>query len=223
MNTATDATIATGGSAGAGEPQVKLCAVRSEEELTAAGSVAWFCSGVTGREIIGYAMSAHAATWVRIGSDGTLQHCSDAGDPLADAYELELFDGERELRWLHTAHGRGTAVALGEEPTALPTGSNLLTGRCLRRGDSYARALAGRPEPGRRSGWCTLRGARYAKASLPCVAAGDQLITIESVEYLVEDDYGNVDVAETRTVGLRPVPAASLRTRTDRIESGRQS
>ncbi|WP_405107980.1 CRISPR-associated protein Csx19 [Micromonospora sp. NBC_01405] len=185
-----------------------LHAVRPAKPLTAVEAVAWFAPGTPpGRQVIGYTLSARAASWVRVHGDGTVEDVSGTGDTLAEAYEMVLFDGERELRWLRNPDGRGAAVALGEEPARLPGGEPAGATPPPQRGDTQLRLLAEEPRAHARAGWTTLHSDRYATAHLPWALTDDTRLAIEVVEYLVEDKHGNLDVADTRTVGLRPVTA----------------
>ncbi|MFY1637873.1 CRISPR-associated protein Csx19 [Solwaraspora sp. WMMB335] len=187
-----------------------LHAVRAATALTAAEAVSWFIRHPSaGRQTLGYAFSAGAATWLLVGPDGAVEHVSGAGDVLADAYELLLFDAERELRWLREPEGRGAAVALGEDPAHLPPGRPVTAKPAPRRSaTTHQRLLAGTPQPHSRAGWTTLGSDRYAAAHLPVTAVGAKALAVETVEYLVEDDHGNLDVADVRTVALRAVHQA---------------
>src|SRR5690606_16560810 len=92
-----------------------LHTVRATTPLTAAAAVAWFAACTpTGSDVIGYLFAARRAAWVRVRPDGQVEGADAVTDLLTEAYELVLFDGRRELRWLHTSDDKGTAVALGE-------------------------------------------------------------------------------------------------------------
>lgn len=184
-----------------------LHAVRAATPVTAAEAVAWFTSyPESGRQILGYAFSAGAATWLRVGPTRTIDHVADTGDLLAEAYELLLFDGERELRWLREPDGRGAAVALGEDPAHLPPGHPVTPEPPPHRGDTHQRLLAGTPHPHPTPGWTTLGSDRYSAAHLPVTTTGAETLILETVEYVIEDAHGNLDVAEVRTVALRATP-----------------
>lgn len=193
-----------------------LHATAAADPLTAADAMAWFtCAAPAGTEVIGYTLSPRAATWVRVGTRGTLEHPGGTGDVLDQAYEMVLFDGQTELRWLRTPDGRGRAVALGEDPAALPAGTTIAADRPLRRGDVHTRLLAGTARPHPVAGWTTLAGERYSPAALPGSFADGDTVAIEIVEYLVEDDHGNLDVVDTRTIRLRvasPTPGQATNT-----------
>ncbi len=173
---------------------------------TAAEALAWFTPGAPpDQPVIGYTPSARATTWLRVRPDHSVETVHTAEDVLAEAYEMVLFDGERELRWLRTPDGRSTAVAVGEGPS-LPSGDVVTGDPAPRRGSVRTRLLAGVPRPHATPGWTTLHSGRYAAAHLPLsVADSTLLVVIDAVEYLTEDDHGNVDVADTRTVRLRAV------------------
>lgn len=203
-----------------------LHAVSATGRLTAAKAVAWFAATTPpGRQVIGYALSPRAAFWALVRPDGTIEQVasgatgggaarpagnsdpdrSDSGGVLAEAYELVFFDGDRELRWLRTPDGGGKAVALGEDPATLPPGEDVTAQPAHRRGHTQFRLLAGTASAHTRPRWTTLRGGRYATAHLPCQLPDRcDTLRIESVEYLVEDSDGNLDVADTRIVCLAP-------------------
>ncbi|HEY0697586.1 MAG TPA: CRISPR-associated protein Csx19, partial [Micromonospora sp.] len=172
-----------------------LHAVRATDHLTATDAIAWFAPPAPSRrEVIGYTFSARSATWLRVGSDGTITAVGTPGDPLAEAYEMVLFDGERELRWLRTPDGRGPAIALGEDRSALPLGTDVFAEPLPRRGPTQTRLLAGVARPHDTAGWTTLASDRYASVPLPVPFTDGTTIAIETVEYVVEDEHGNLDV-----------------------------
>ncbi len=152
------------------------------------------------------------------GADGAVETVRATGtvcaadDVLAEAYEMVLFDGERELRWLRTPDGRGPAIAIGEEPADLPPGQDVTADPPPQRGDTHTRLLAGVPRRHGAADWTTLDrdSKRYAAAHLPLTFTGGDLLVIDTVEYLVEDEHGNVDVADTRTLGLRTTTMAAV-------------
>lgn len=180
-----------------------LHAVCATDPLTAADAVKWFTTHTPpGAEVIGYLFAARAAAWVRIHPDGTVEGADPDTDLLAEAYEMVLFDEQRELRWLHTAGGRGTAVALSETLAALPPGDDVTGDPPPRRVGVHTRLLAGSLSPHERDGWVTLGGERYATAYLPYAFDGKEIMQIEVAEYVTEDAHGNVDVADTRLIRL---------------------
>lgn len=198
-----------------------LHAVRATEPLTAAEAVAWFASSSPpGRPAIGYALSAKAATWLRLGSDGTVDTLRSPDDVLTEAYEMVCFDEVRELRWLRTPDGRGAAVTVGEEPASLPPGEDVAAVPPPRRGETQARLLAGTLRAADTAGWSVLHGERYVTAHLPVAAPAGQLLLVETVEYLAEDTHGNRDVADTRTRRLRAATLAQVRAVTGAAERG---
>lgn len=191
---------------------VALHAVRADEPLTAADAVAWFAPGTpSGQQVIGYVLSARAATWLRVGPTGAIDTVHK-GDVLAEAYEMVLFDGRRELRWLRTPDRRGPAVALGEDPATLPPGSDVTAAPPPRRGDIRVRLLAGTPAEHPVAGWTTLGSDRYASTYLPLTFTGGEVLTVRSVEYLTEDEHGNIDVADTILLGLHATTREAVRT-----------
>lgn len=180
-----------------------LHTVRATTPLTAAEAVAWFAACTpTGADVIGYLFAARRAAWVRVRPDGQVEGADADTDLLTEAYELVLFDGRRELRWLHTSDDKGTAVALGENPTTLPPGDDVTGAQAPRRIDVHTRLLAGSLRPHTRDGWVVLGGERYTTAYLPYAFDGKEIMQIEVAEYVTEDTHGNVDVADTRLIRL---------------------
>jgi hypothetical protein len=190
-----------------------LHAIRCADRLTAADAVAWFGPATPPHwRVVGYAFTARAATWLRVHADGVVEAVPGSGSPLPEAYELVLFDGDRELRWLQEPDGRGAAVALGEDRATLPDGIDVTADPAPRRGDTHQRMLAGIPRAHPDPEWATLASERYTAAHLPWAFTTGDVLMIETVEYLTEDGHGNVDVADTRIVGLRTTTRAALRT-----------
>ncbi|WP_320064289.1 CRISPR-associated protein Csx19 [Micromonospora sp. RTGN7] len=184
---------------------------------TAAEAVAWFAPGTPpDGQVIGYALSPSAASWVRVHDDGAVERVDAAGNALAEAYEMVLFDGERELRWLRTPDGRGIAVALGEEPARLPDGDPASATPPRRAKGTVRRRLDGVATPHSRAGWTTLSRSRrrHAPAHLPGTFPERARIEVEVVEYVIKDEHGNLDVVESRTVGLRSVTSETAPGRT---------
>jgi len=204
--------------------EAALYAVRAADLLTAADAVAWFAfHTLPGRQVIGYTLSAPAATWLRVRPDGTVETVDATGRLLDEAYEMVLFDGERELRWLRTPAGKGPTIAVGENPAGLPPGDDVTAAPPPRRGDvTHTRLLAGDPHPHEMPGWTTLRSRRYASVHLPLTCGGDRVPTIETVEYLAEDEHGNLDVVDTRTLRLRAVTEAAVGVATAATPTGRE-
>ncbi|MBF9129147.1 hypothetical protein I0C86_09170 [Plantactinospora sp. S1510] len=201
-----------------------LHAVRATNLITAADAVAWFAPGTApGRQVIGYTFSARAAAWLRVRSDGTAETVPDTVDVLSEAYEMVLFDGERELRWLRAPDGLGPAIAVGEDPARLPLGDAVTANPPPRRGDAHqTRLLEGDPAPHEVAGWTTLRSTRYASVHLPVTSVAGTALTVETIEYLAEDEHGNLDIVDTRTLGLRAIPMAQVQVRTAGSTTGRE-
>lgn len=200
-----------------------LYAVRAADLLTAADAVTWFApSTPPGRQVIGYAISARAATWLRVGPDCAVETVTATDDVLTEAYEMVLFDGERELRWLRTPDGRGPAIALGEDPEILPPGADVIADPQPRRDATHTRLLEGAPARHEVAGWTTLRSKRYASVHLPLTFTGDEVLVVDTVEYLAEDKHGNLDVVDARTVGLRATSLAAVQVTTAATTTGRR-
>lgn len=198
-----------------------LHAVRAAVPLTAADAVTWFVPGTPpGGQVIGYVLSARAATWIRVRPDGTVETAHATHDALDEAYEMLLFDGVRELRWLRDRDGRGPAIALGENAAALPVGKKATAEPPPRRGDSHTRLLAGTPGQHEMAGWMVLRSGRYATAHLPYTFTDGDLAAIEFAEYYIEDEHGNLDVVDVRVIGLLTTTRQAMRIVTTSTPTG---
>lgn len=124
---------------------------------------------------------------------------------LGDVFEARLFCPAAELRWLGTREG-GRAVIVAEESLALaaeawrplePLQAELLSGHYLVWGEGLEAPadLA--------AGWSRLAMARIGALDVPLAGVGPGArVQIESVEYLVEHEHGNVAVAEERFLRL---------------------
>ena len=131
-------------------------------------------------------------------------------------YELVAFDADRELRWLLDIDGVTTrAVVLTEDhrqgtlrrftPDGGPAPAHLLAEHVSR----YTTAPAPAPLP---DGWARLHSDRYTDALVPyrwpspgpAPDDPDLRLALEYVEYVTEDEHGNLTVAETRLTGIRP-------------------
>jgi len=190
-------------------------------ELALPEALAWWGSLPVpdGGEAVGFAISARAAVWWRWDGDRAVTRAGQPG-ALDGAYELVGFDGHRELRWRNESAGRGPAVVLGEDPGLLPAGDDVSPQRpAVREALVHRRVLAGRVALA--PGWARLTAARYAPADVPVLAepgidadargADAPVVVLESVEYTVEDDDGNVGVVDARRIRLRLVPHRDLR------------
>jgi CRISPR-associated protein (TIGR03984 family) len=189
--------------------------------LTAEAAIAWFVTGMAGPRaaepgsgarsnprVVGYALSPHEAAWLLLDSDGHPRGATAVD--LSTAYEMWLFDGERELRWLHEESGLGRTVALADDGVPLPAGQDVSDDRLPRPVEPARRILAGEPHP-REPGWTQLRSARYGRSDVPCEAGAGQTVVLESVDYVVEDTHGNLTVVDTRLARLIPVDTDRLR------------
>lgn len=130
-------------------------------------------------------------------------------------FEVRMFDGVAELRWVNRAAGFGRAVVLSEQSErvdgtlAKPLAplvvvhsidtSYLLWGSAAAEAGSVPKA------------WTRLLEARIGRLDVPLPSAETQLgdrVLLDTVEYVVTDDHGNAYVAEELLVGLRAVTAA---------------
>ena len=196
-----------------------LTAVAANDPVTVDDALAW-CWPTGGDDVVGFGYGVDAATWWRL-TDGQPPSLTGPSGPagldaINDMYELVVFDRDRELRWLRNRDDRGRAglgqaVILTEEGATLPAGTVLDREPKLTRWNTPRRHLladhfaADHREP---QDWAVLRAARYATAVVPVRIPPDlrtqpTIAVLTSVDYTVEDEHGNLTVAETRRMGLR--------------------
>lgn len=184
-----------------------LHGVRSPGEMTAAGALAWLGEAPSLRDVIGYLLAPRSADWFRRDAASGEPHGPDGRLDLGAVFEIAATDGIRQLRWIHTRSGTGTAVVLAEDPAALPAGEPLSASPPrIRLGGPVHRLLAGSVSQAG-DGWARLTSARYAASDVPVTAVPGQRIWAEVAEYAVRDEHGNVSVADTLLTGLTAVPA----------------
>ncbi|EFC81117.1 CRISPR-associated protein Csx19 [Parafrankia sp. EUN1f] len=182
----------------------------------------------TGTALLASAQAYHVARLVE-GRPRVLRPATDGGGAEKDlplpatgrsaVFEARLFDGMRELRWLHDRDGLGTAVLLGEDEVcgaglakSLPAleaidtiGTRyLLWGRPVT-GTATPAGTAG--EPGT-DGWLVLADARIGLMPVPMggleppdaarAGAGwarEEHVYLHTVEYVATDDTAHVNAA----------------------------
>jgi hypothetical protein len=198
-----------------GMPPAALSMTCAAEALTAWDALAW-CWPAPGREVIGFGYAVDRARWFRLDAEGP-RGPDGRGLSLDGMYEIVAFDADRELRWLLDTDGTPHAVVLSEGLTGVPGTAVEAISRAPHRltpddGPLPAHLLAehvARPADTRAGGeWARLHSHRYDDALVPYrwPAAGDPPtgLALEYVEYVDEDEYGNLSVVETRLTGLRP-------------------
>jgi CRISPR-associated protein (TIGR03984 family) len=195
-------------------PHRVLIAVSPPRPLSASDAITWLMANIAGAEVreaktsddevgseaVGFMYSPNAASWFRL--HGTTPWGPHHPVDISDAYELHLFDAQRELRWLHHADGLGTAVAIAETGTALPEGTEVSDPRRPSAVTRIRRILAGNAQPGP-EGWSLLTSPRYSATWLPIDAdTPTQSVGLLSIEYAVQDGHGNLTAIDARLVGL---------------------
>jgi CRISPR-associated protein (TIGR03984 family) len=128
---------------------------------------------------------------------------------LDDVFEARAFNPDAELRWLHSEGGRGRAVVLADQESALPTGfgqpvSPLAAVEVL----PQRYMLWGRPIAPAHDGWTRLHTARIGTLDIPlAVSESCRRVCLKAHEYVsVEPVHGNAYVAEERLLAFEEDP-----------------
>lgn len=198
-----------------------LHAVRSTTPVSLVGALQWLATSPGGGEAaVGFTYSAAEARWFRLAGGGTPTVPDGTLSP-DGVFEAVAFDGQRELRWLATTADSGHAVLLAEDTALLPPGVEATDPRHPTAfGSPRARILAGTPTP-LPDRWLRLSSPRYAAAAVPVAlpdervegtGADQPVVLLESVEYAVSDDHGNLTVTDHRRTRLRLTTRRQLRT-----------
>jgi CRISPR-associated protein (TIGR03984 family) len=193
-----------------------------EAEITtgsggATETVAWFAQNRP--SAIGWLLSPTAAWWVEL-SQNHLQMVSGSDGPKArdgggeivaldrvpdDVFELRLFTPADELRWTFDSDlGQGRWRLVDDTSAAVrrltpwpgPTPRHLLWGRIAQTGD-----------------WTRLADARVGSLWVPLVTTepdASQLVGLTTVEYVSQDEHGNLAVADQRHTGLTVIHATDI-------------
>lgn len=124
-----------------------------------------------------------------------------------DVFDARVFDGTAELRWLHDADRRGTAVVIGEQPELVDLLPTRLADVPVISAIDTRYVVWGRPTPAAHPGWATLTAARIGQLSLPLPgSAADHRAVLLAREYVaVCDHHGNAGVIDERLIGLSTV------------------
>lgn len=134
---------------------------------------------------------------------------------LDDVFEARVFNEEAELRWLHEAGARGTAVLLSERQAADLSGflnedgvSVIAIDRIEQAYLLWGKARGAGAGP---SGWSRLYEARVGSFWVPLDLAPDERGRLVTFEYIAAFDHGNAAVAEERLVRLEVCTATRMR------------
>lgn len=169
-------------------------ALRIAALCTAREALSAFAAAGMGLDTVGFAYRSSAAPWFRLDTDGTPRDAQGGPVELTGVFELRAFDAHRELRWWHIDGGRGQARELTDQ-TIEVSGARLWS--------TYQRLLWGAVSTAT-PGWATLSEARIGSLQVPVPTpppSGAQ-VWLEAVEYVTEDDHGNVSVVDERLTGL---------------------
>lgn len=150
---------------------------------------------------IGFCYRPADVRWFRFDADGAPTGPDGTALDLTGVFEMRAFTTDTELRWRNTSAGTGTAVQV----------SDGATGQRLRH-ERLLWGVAVDPQPA--TGWVALHDARIGVLDVPVGGSKPthgHLVWLQVVEYLEEDQHGNVAVVDERLTGLvhRPQPAAS--------------
>lgn len=156
-----------------------------------------------GTRSVGFTYSPVTARWFRLDPDGSAwgydQHAGRQPLDLTGVFELRAFTQTHELRWCNTSAQTGPAVIVSDGDQAAPDTPRRLDEH------AYQRLLWGTIESRDPIGdWVTLRDGRIGTLDVPVcdTAPGPGLVSLQAVEYVAEDEYGNVAVVDERLVDL---------------------
>ena len=167
-------------------------------EMTAADAAA----SIAVQGAVGFAYSPRSAVLMACGKSGwmTAYAGQKTEEPMdfSDVYELRCFDGSREIVWIQTGGGLGTAFDRtesvdGEGPVAFGAPQTHLL---------WGQVNASRDTP---PGWASTESARVGAILVPVGSAqpaSGTSLHIQSQEYADADDEGNVYIADIRYLAV---------------------
>lgn len=153
---------------------------------------------------IGFCYSPQRARWFRLDAAGV--PTDETGRPieLTGVFELRAFTPQRELRWHHTANGRGPAVLVGD---AAVTDEQPASDGPAVHGQPYRRLLWGVTHEPSNDGWLSLSAARIGTLPVPAETGLARVrVWLEAVEYVAIDAHGNASIVDERMIGLTAEP-----------------
>ncbi|AFZ11528.1 hypothetical protein Cri9333_0582 [Crinalium epipsammum PCC 9333] len=148
----------------------------------------------------------YSPDWCKFGYlqfDGNLVDSKGTSFDLSSVFEAKVFNDKAELRWLNELNGVGKAVLISEADisSCLTDNINILTAidtneQCYLLWGEKVRSLS-------TPGWTRLAAARIGAIDVPVSSQTDEArIYLQTLEYLGEDEYGNVAVVEERLIRL---------------------
>ncbi|PID55085.1 MAG: hypothetical protein CSB46_00895 [Micrococcales bacterium] len=147
-----------------------------------------------GGDAIGYCYSPCEAFWIRLQAGQVTRYTGRVD--LCDVFEARVFNAAKELRWVHRSKGSGRVAIV-------PDGcSENRQPKPFHEHKTIERLLWGSVAD-THDGWTSVYSPRYGTAHLPLPGvAKSERVYLRSVEYTVEDQYGNVRVADLRHLEL---------------------
>ncbi|MBD2028257.1 CRISPR-associated protein Csx19 [Leptolyngbya sp. FACHB-711] len=154
-------------------------------------------------ETIALLYSPNECQFAKLQMDATLTKANGEAVKLNYVFEARVFNEQSELRWLNKTNGQGQAVII----------SNQKLSSCLDLELEELEAIATLEQTyllwGKRTNssvgdhWTRLATPRLGAFDVPIVLSSSYPVELKAVEYLVEDNFGNVVVAEERLVKLQ--------------------
>jgi CRISPR-associated protein (TIGR03984 family) len=173
----------------------------SNENITLQEALAYCSTPLTqGSSAIALLYSPHQCQFAKL-EDTTLTDNRGQEIGLQTVFEARVFNEHCEMRWLNVIDGRGKAViisdqtlsCLDEDLSELPVIATLEQTYLL---------WGEKTDTPIRNGWTRLATARIGALNVPVTLPAGKRVQLTAVEYLAEDDYGNVAVVEERLVKL---------------------
>ena len=151
----------------------------------------------------------YSPNWCRFGRlrKGLSLVVSEGVCLLEEVYEARVFSPEWELRWLNDPTGNNAHRTVLLSAVAMPLGDEMPEPFAFVDTLPNQYLLWGQKTAERADGWTQLTTARIGRLDVPFAGelANRGRMVLKTIEYLQEDAFGNVAVAEERLVCLEPL------------------
>jgi CRISPR-associated protein (TIGR03984 family) len=153
---------------------------------------------------VGFCYRPTDARWLRLDPNGTARGRTGSLD-LTGVFEVRAFTADHELRWLNTSAGYGDAVIVSDLADDVEASAEVhVDGAWRDATSSYERLLWGTARTTNVEGWLRLSDNRIRQFDVPVDGPplAEARVWLTAVEYLVEDEHGNISIVDERLTGL---------------------